>query len=395
MTTPFDPMTGRAPSRQFRPYIYALSDPREPGLIRYVGMSTYKESRPLDHWYEAKNPKTARFTHKQNWIRELQREKLKYVVMKLEEFQPNASPSFVGKIEMIYIQTLRSQGHKLTNSTDGGDGLKNPTPDTRERQSRGIREAKARQTVEQKQDIVARQRETMAAKTQEEKDERTAKFLESWYTKRAEQDALGAPFGSYKVTEKQVLAIRVDPRLQRVIAEEYGISDTAVSAIKTRVEWASLDGPPSVFAPVSAYENPGSKGYRHSEEAKKRMGDLKRGTKYKKSLSRSKLSLTEEQVLAIRADERFFGDIAKDYGLSRPTIKAIKDRTIWPYLDGPPSAPSPHVSGVRSSLVNLTEDDILAIRSDTRTQQIIADTYGISKTYVHQIKYRKKWAEIP
>ncbi len=43
-----------------------------------------------------------------------------------------------------------------------------------------------------------------------------------------------------KLTTEQVLAIRADTRLQREIAAEYGIRDSAVSRIKTRKRWAHI-----------------------------------------------------------------------------------------------------------------------------------------------------------
>lgn len=47
--------------------------------------------------------------------------------------------------------------------------------------------------------------------------------------------------GIVKLTPDQVLAIRKDTRVQRVIAEEYGIEQTNVSAIKLRKSWRHLE----------------------------------------------------------------------------------------------------------------------------------------------------------
>lgn len=43
-----------------------------------------------------------------------------------------------------------------------------------------------------------------------------------------------------KLTDEQVLKIRDDRRLQRVIASEYGVNRTAISRIKSRVRWKHL-----------------------------------------------------------------------------------------------------------------------------------------------------------
>ena len=44
----------------------------------------------------------------------------------------------------------------------------------------------------------------------------------------------------HKFTKEQVLAIREDPRTQRTIAAEYGITQTRVSYIKTKRSWSHM-----------------------------------------------------------------------------------------------------------------------------------------------------------
>ena len=43
---------------------------------------------------------------------------------------------------------------------------------------------------------------------------------------------------------------------------------------------------------------------------------------------------------------------------------------------------------------NLSDDDVRAIRADTRPQTQIADQYGISQSNVSQIKTRATWAHV-
>ncbi len=43
-----------------------------------------------------------------------------------------------------------------------------------------------------------------------------------------------------KLTETQVVAIRSDPRLQDIIAQEYGLCQQSVSLIKRRITWKHL-----------------------------------------------------------------------------------------------------------------------------------------------------------
>jgi hypothetical protein len=52
--------------------------------------------------------------------------------------------------------------------------------------------------------------------------------------------ATGAGMGTSKLTDEQVLAIRGDTRIHRVIAEEYGISRSLVGLIHNRKAWKHL-----------------------------------------------------------------------------------------------------------------------------------------------------------
>lgn len=118
------------------PIVYGLVDPIAPGHVRYVGMA-FRRSRPTSHAKEARrNPKP---THKLNWIRSLQAEGRDPAVLVLEELPEGAAKTFVGFVESCYIKSLRNIGHDLTNGTDGGDGLINPTPEVRARISAGTK----------------------------------------------------------------------------------------------------------------------------------------------------------------------------------------------------------------------------------------------------------------
>jgi hypothetical protein len=55
-----------------------------------------------------------------------------------------------------------------------------------------------------------------------------------------ERSARGEKHSQRKLTEEQVRAIRADPRVQRVIAEEYGLSQQGVNNIKTGRNWGWL-----------------------------------------------------------------------------------------------------------------------------------------------------------
>lgn len=102
-------------------YIYTLSDPRSPDVIRYVGKSNNPETRLNFHLYDSflKKHKTKRTC----WLKSLRKLGLKPVlevvdVVSLSEWQ---------FWECYYISLFRSWGFKLVNMTDGGEGLNNPS----------------------------------------------------------------------------------------------------------------------------------------------------------------------------------------------------------------------------------------------------------------------------
>jgi hypothetical protein len=50
----------------------------------------------------------------------------------------------------------------------------------------------------------------------------------------------GARNGRSKITDGQVIAIRFDPRILRLISADYGVSMTQVSGIKRGTKWAHV-----------------------------------------------------------------------------------------------------------------------------------------------------------
>jgi hypothetical protein len=53
-----------------------------------------------------------------------------------------------------------------------------------------------------------------------------------------------------------------------------------------------------------------------------------------------------------------------------------------------------HSQGERNSSAKLTKDQVLAIRQDTRTQQAIANEYGVCQVTISAIKSRLTWSHI-
>lgn len=112
-------------------YIYALSDPAD-GEIRYVGFTSKTVKRRLiEHISEAKEGK---LSHRFNWIRSVLSAGRKPVVQILEIVDKD---SWAEK-ERHWIRTLRGEGKKLVNATDGGDGSLNLAEDVRRRISEKV-----------------------------------------------------------------------------------------------------------------------------------------------------------------------------------------------------------------------------------------------------------------
>lgn len=101
--------------------VYALVDPRDE-QVRYVGKSVAVETRIKAHLRDRSATRKAR------WVRALQREGRVPEVLILE----TGAGDWQGA-EVKWIAYFRAAGCDLTNATSGGEGLHNPTEETRER----------------------------------------------------------------------------------------------------------------------------------------------------------------------------------------------------------------------------------------------------------------------
>jgi hypothetical protein len=108
--------------------IYSLSDPRD-GSVRYIGKAVNPNKRLADHLAEARTSK--RHYHRLSWLRQL--------------IACSASPSISiletghgdgwQEAEKKWISHFRALGANLANGTDGGEGMENPSPETKEKMS--------------------------------------------------------------------------------------------------------------------------------------------------------------------------------------------------------------------------------------------------------------------
>lgn len=100
-------------------FIYALKDPRT-DQIRYIGKTKDLKSRVQKHCSSSHER-----NHRANWIRCLLRDGLHPSVEILDEVSIEDASSW----EVAYIAFFKESGCDLTNSTAGGEGLHNPSPE--------------------------------------------------------------------------------------------------------------------------------------------------------------------------------------------------------------------------------------------------------------------------
>ncbi|MEW6626581.1 MAG: HNH endonuclease signature motif containing protein [Pseudomonadota bacterium] len=95
--------------------------------------------------------------------------------------------------------------------------------------------------------------------------------------------------------------------------------------------------------------------------------------------------LSNDQVKAIREDTRTTKEIAADYNVHWSSIAGIKAGKTWRHIKG---------KTISRRKSKITEDMVRAIRSDPRTNFAIADAFGLSFQQVSKIKRRERWAHV-
>ena len=95
--------------------LYALTDPRHPLVIRYIGKTSYPlRDRLARHIYEAVSTKR---NHRVNWLRKILAEGVRPVCELLDTVAGDGCAE-----ERQMIAFCRLMGARLTNNTDGGEG---------------------------------------------------------------------------------------------------------------------------------------------------------------------------------------------------------------------------------------------------------------------------------
>jgi|SRR5579872_3323863 len=97
-------------------FVYTLADPRKPEDIRYIG----KTGRTLDYRLSCHCSDLKARNYRTNWIKHLKNQGLRPLIYPIamckSELDTNAC-------EIFCIKQFRDWGYKLTNGTEGGDGV--------------------------------------------------------------------------------------------------------------------------------------------------------------------------------------------------------------------------------------------------------------------------------
>lgn len=205
-------------------FIYALTDP-ETGAIRYIGKSIRPYQRLTNHCNEQAR------CHRTNWIRSLRSRGLRPALVILETLPPGADWQ---SAERRWIAHGREQGWPLTNSTSGGDGVPDLSPESRARIEAAWRGRKHKpETLALYSEIRRGRRHTDANK------ERMRGIM------RGREITWGAQISRAlrKLSDDQIRTIRrrlANGDRQLALASEYGVNKGTISNIKRRVSYGDV-----------------------------------------------------------------------------------------------------------------------------------------------------------
>jgi hypothetical protein len=218
LTTENNPKPIRQVQKAKNPiFIYGLYDP-ETGELRYIGKSERPEMRYQNHLNEVSN------CHRSHWIQALKRKGLKPFMEILESIDGEWPWQ---ESERHWIARMRRLRCRLTNNTDGGDGVANLTGPGRERYLRSVRNRtlspEARRKISEFRKTWRASEHTRAAMSRAGKGR---KIL--WIDKIADK--------LRKLTDEQIQQIK--SRLEageknKDLAAEYGVHRTTLSKVKT------------------------------------------------------------------------------------------------------------------------------------------------------------------
>ena len=220
-------------------FVYSLCDPRVENSIlrvRYIGVTRQK----LLKRYNAhiNNAKRGLRTHKYDWIRLLIGLGLLPVV---EVIDPGTIERGWDRNEVAWISHFRSLGCPLTNATAGGDGVKNPSTETRAKMSASAKarppmsEATRAKHAEQMRERMAdpAYKSKMIARNTGRKDTRETRAIKAERTRAWMNDPAIREAQRENGRRGSAVAIANRRALERIAAERQGLTLEAARSGQT------------------------------------------------------------------------------------------------------------------------------------------------------------------
>lgn len=198
-------------------YIYGLIDPRTEE-IRYIGKSVRPHERTRNHINEPPSN-----CHRSHWLQQLKRASVEPVLVLLEHYSGGVSWQ---RVERWWIAFGRSQGWPLTNNTDGGDGVRGLSDETRERMRKTWLGRRHKPETIEKLRIARRRRVTSDATRAKMSATRRGRKI-TWSAKVAESLRKLTPEQEQNIRERLDAGERVID-----LAREFGMHRTSISKVK-------------------------------------------------------------------------------------------------------------------------------------------------------------------
>ena len=199
-------------------YIYALTDPFTKE-IRYIGKSIRPKGRLLDHCNDPSK------TWRTNWIQSVLKKNGKPILSILQSLKDDEDWQ---EAERQWIQKGRDMGWRLTNCTDGGDGLVNPPDEVRQKIILTWLGRKHSEKTKKKIGIASKGRKH---------SDKSKKHMHNLMKGRKITWADKVRSGVEKLSDIQIREIRslLDDKVsQYVIADMFGVHQGTISNIKNK-----------------------------------------------------------------------------------------------------------------------------------------------------------------
>lgn len=215
----FNAVHGIKPSDRWT-YIYGLHDPRD-GALRYIGKSNQPDVRYKEHvkW----RTKTRYHTHCARWIAELRELDARPVLAVIDAVPSDSDWQCV---EKAYIAAARQAGDRLTNITDGGEGVVGVWLGRKHRP-----ESLAKMSADRKG-----RKATDEWRRQQSERFRGREFSPEWRAKIRDAVQKLSP-----VEVRQIRGLLADRVSQYEIASRFGVHQGTVSNIARGVTYRHID----------------------------------------------------------------------------------------------------------------------------------------------------------